>query len=91
MKRDCLMRSSNIPCLLVIASTLVLFSCNNTDSTTKVGSTDSLSEEQRHLPENALKGLTIFEGLEVEPMATEPMLKNPTNIDVDERGRVLLL
>ena len=49
---------------------------------------DSLTEEQKHLPENALKGLTIADGLEVKPMATEPMLKNPTNIDVDERGRI---
>ncbi|WP_153798629.1 PVC-type heme-binding CxxCH protein [Foetidibacter luteolus] len=50
--------------------------------------TDTLTEEQKHLPENALKGLEIDEGLEVKPFATEPMLKNPTNIDVDERGRV---
>jgi putative membrane-bound dehydrogenase-like protein len=32
--------------------------------------------------------LTIADGLEVTAMATEPMLQNPTNIDVDERGRV---
>jgi len=49
---------------------------------------DTLTEEQKHLPENALKGLSVAEGLEVKPFATEPMLKNPTNIDVDERGRV---
>ena len=49
---------------------------------------DSLTEEQKHLPENALKGLSIADGLEVHAFATEPMLKNPTNIDVDERGRV---
>ena len=35
-----------------------------------------------------MKGLVTFDGLEVRTMATEPMLKNPTNIDVDERGRV---
>jgi putative membrane-bound dehydrogenase-like protein len=64
-------------------------SCNNQDNTNIVkASTDSLTEEQKHLPENALKGLTIAEGLEVKPFATEPMLKNPTNIDIDERGRV---
>jgi len=40
------------------------------------------------LPENALKGLEVFEGLDVRTVATEPMLKNPTNIDVDERGRI---
>lgn len=47
-----------------------------------------MTEEQRHLPENALRSLTVAEGLEVKPFATEPMLQNPTNIDVDERGRV---
>jgi putative membrane-bound dehydrogenase-like protein len=82
------MRSSFLPSMLLVACASILFSCNSTDSASKIASTDSLSEEQKHLPENALKGLTIFEGLAVEPMATEPMLKNPTNIDVDERGRV---
>ncbi len=64
-------------------------SCNTADSgNTKNNKPDSLTEEQKHLPENALKGLTIADGLEVHAFATEPMLKNPTNIDVDERGRV---
>ena len=48
----------------------------------------TLTENQKRLPENALKGLTIAPGLEVRTVATEPMLTNPTNIDVDERGRI---
>ncbi len=65
-------------------------SCNNQQQTAvkTENKNDSLTEEQKRLPENALKGLTIAEGLEVHAFATEPMLKNPTNIDVDERGRV---
>ena len=64
-------------------------SCNTADTgAVKDNKTDSLTEEQKHLPENALKGLTIADSLEVHAFATEPMLKNPTNIDVDERGRV---
>lgn len=55
--------------------------------TAAVGS-DSLTEAQQHLPENALKGLTVFDGLEVTPFAAEPMLQNPTNMDIDEKGRV---
>ena len=67
----------------------LIVSCNNPDTNAvKDIKTDSLTEEQKHLPENALKGLTIADGLEVNAFATEPMLKNPTNIDVDERGRV---
>lgn len=35
--------------------------------------------------------LQVPEGLEVKPFASEPMLTNPTNIDVDSRGRVWVL
>ena len=64
-------------------------SCNNQDdSKSKNSSTDSIAETQKHLAENALKGLDVFEGLAVHTFATEPLLKNPTNIDVDERGRI---
>ncbi len=67
----------------------LLASCNNASEKVKTDNkTDSLSETQKHLPENALKSLTVAEGLEVTAMATEPMLQNPTNIDVDERGRI---
>ncbi|TKK68498.1 c-type cytochrome [Ilyomonas limi] len=73
-------------CLIIIISC----SCNNTDNrrANTAGTQDSLTDAQRHLPENALKGLTVANDLEVHTFATEPMLKNPTNIDVDERGRV---
>lgn len=47
-----------------------------------------LTETQKRLPENAVRGLKILPGLDVKLMASEPMLINPTNIDVDERGRV---
>jgi putative membrane-bound dehydrogenase-like protein len=35
--------------------------------------------------------LQVPEGLEVKPFAAEPMLINPTNIDVDSKGRVWVL
>src|SRR4051812_34085524 len=78
---------------LLLASVSVLFSCNNGDDhsgATPVAakSADTLTEEQKPLPENALHQLQVAEGLEVRALATEPLLKNPTNIDVDERGRV---
>jgi putative membrane-bound dehydrogenase-like protein len=64
-------------------------SCKNQEnSQVKNNKADSLAEVQKHLAENALKGLDISDGLDVHSFATEPMLKNPTNIDVDERGRV---
>lgn len=77
---------------ILILAAILLQSCgNNSDTTATAASTDSLTDEQKHLPENALKGLTIYDGLEVKPFATEPMLTNPTNIDVDEQGRVWVL
>src|SRR5690349_5198996 len=79
------MKKSVLPFLCL--ALLILSSCNNNSdsSTTK---TDTLTEAQQRLAENALKGLEVFEGLDVRTFATEPMLQNPTNIDVDERGRV---
>ena len=35
--------------------------------------------------------LQVPEGLEIKPFAAEPMLINPTNIDVDSKGRVWVL
>ncbi|RIK79604.1 MAG: dehydrogenase [Planctomycetota bacterium] len=43
--------------------------------------------DQRN-PENAVAGLDVYEGLEATLFASEPTLANPTNIDVDARGRV---
>ncbi|NNV57625.1 PVC-type heme-binding CxxCH protein [Limnovirga soli] len=66
----------------------MLLACNTQPGNNTAVTTDSATEAQKHLPENALKTLTVADGLEVTAMATEPMLQNPTNIDVDERGRV---
>src|SRR5687768_12497182 len=37
-----------------------------------------------------LKTMTVAEGLEVTVFAAEPLLRAPSSIDVDERGRVWL-
>lgn len=75
--------------ILFCAVLLFIASCHTaSDKAATVKKSDTLTEAQKHLAVNALKGLQVAEGLEVETMATEPMLKNPTNLDVDERGRV---
>ncbi len=74
------------PLAAAIILSAFFFSCNNGKKSNP--KTDTLTEVQQHMAENALKGLEVFDGLEVHTFATEPMLKNPTNIDVDERGRV---
>ncbi|ULQ53140.1 PVC-type heme-binding CxxCH protein [Flavihumibacter fluvii] len=74
---------------LSIFFAITIVSCkNNSTETREIAKADSLTEEQKHLPANALKGLGVAPGLEVMPFASEPMLQNPTNMDVDEKGRV---
>lgn len=42
-------------------------------------------------PDDTIKSLKVPEGLEVTLWANEPMLVNPTNMDIDEKGRVWVL
>lgn len=48
----------------------------------------TLSDDDKHDPKNAVASLSVAAGLQASLVAAEPMLKNPTNIDVDARGRV---
>jgi putative membrane-bound dehydrogenase-like protein len=63
---------------------LILISCQ---SDPEIDISD-LSEEEIHDPEYALLGVEMREGLEVTLFASEDMVRNPTNMDVDDRGRV---
>src|SRR5690606_3116167 len=49
---------------------------------------DTLTEDEKRQAENALSALLVQDGLEVILFASEPMMHNPTNIDIDHRGRV---
>lgn len=49
---------------------------------------ENLSDDQKRSPRYAIAGLTVADGLEATLFASEPVLTNPTNIDVDHRGRV---
>ena len=49
---------------------------------------DSLTEKEKRYPEFAVAGLDVAEGLEATLFASEPIISNPTSIDVDHRGRV---
>ena len=49
---------------------------------------DTIPENEKRLPENAVKNLKVADGLEAQLFASEPMMTNPTNIDVDDKGRV---
>lgn len=41
-----------------------------------------------HAPETSLADLKVHDGFEVTLFASEPMFSNPTNMDIDSRGRV---
>ncbi|QJW88539.1 c-type cytochrome [Spirosoma taeanense] len=47
-----------------------------------------LSDDDKHDPKYAVGSLNVAPGLEATLFAAEPMLTNPTNIDVDAKGRV---
>ncbi|MEM7375502.1 MAG: PVC-type heme-binding CxxCH protein [Bacteroidota bacterium] len=73
--------------LLLIIS-LVMTSTFWACKSQKQDSPEELTEAEKRMTEHALAGLEIAEGLELSLFASEPMLLNPTNIDIDERGRV---
>ncbi|MCU0340173.1 MAG: c-type cytochrome [Spirosomaceae bacterium] len=50
-----------------------------------------LTQEQKHDLKYAVGALEVAEGLETNLFASEPMITNPTNIDIDHRGRVWVL
>jgi hypothetical protein len=75
--------------LLTISSMILIEACSSASSKQVYNLSDTLlTEEQKRFSSNALKGLYITAGLKIQTMATEPTLVNPTNIDVDELGRV---
>lgn len=47
-----------------------------------------LSESEKRFSRNAVAGLQTADGLESSLFASEPLITNPINIDVDHRGRV---
>jgi len=47
-----------------------------------------LSLKERQRPENAVQAFEVAEGLDIQLFAAEPMVINPTNMAIDERGRV---
>ena len=67
-------------------------SCGSKNATSTRTDRDSayakLTNDEKRLSANALAGLEAAEGLEATLFASEPLIGNPTNIDVDAKGRV---
>lgn len=77
--------SFSIKHFLLSIITLLLISCTGNE---KKVSSKELSEQDKRKVENALAGLEVYEGLEISTFASEPLLVNPTNMDIDSKGRV---
>lgn len=76
--------------LIFLLSCLLFLTCQTTVSPPvddRLDYTD-LPEDEKHLAQNALLSFTTGEGMQVTQFAAEPMLINPTNMDVDAKGRV---
>ncbi len=80
------MKQSAIPHTFLLCALSFLFACNPSYDTT-----NNLSEAQQRELQHALAGLKASNGLEVSLFAGEPMLFNPTNMDIDDRGRVWVI
>jgi len=86
LKPSCLKNSR----LFIVFGLLLLFACTNSIKRAPAVDRSKLTEEQKRLPENALSSFTVADGLQVEQFASEPRMTNPTNMDIDARGRVWL-
>lgn len=68
---------------------LLLFSCEKKPIALTDEEYSKLSDEQKRLPEHAVDGIVVADDrLELTLFASEPMMSNPTNMDIDDRGRV---
>lgn len=73
--------------LLISILLLSLISCSD-DLNVSNREPSTFPPEEARKPENAIPQFTAHKGIEVQQFASEPMMINPTNIDIDERGRV---
>jgi putative membrane-bound dehydrogenase-like protein len=69
----------------------MVFTEKPSDALLKVSSGDNANLSHHFGPEAAkesLKNFTVAKGLTVSLFASEPMVRNPTDMDIDERGRI---
>ncbi|AMQ56176.1 PVC-type heme-binding CxxCH protein [Algoriphagus sanaruensis] len=77
------------PILALAALGLLTFSCDTTKPQLTQEQYDALTDEQKRSVEFALDGIEVLDDrLQMTLFASEPMLTNPTNMDIDDRGRV---
>lgn len=83
MKTACLKKHGR----WALGALFFLSACNHPSKKTSVDRSH-FTDEQKRLAENAVSAFTVADGLDAALFASEPMLTNPTNMDVDHKGRV---
>ncbi|MFN3851086.1 MAG: PVC-type heme-binding CxxCH protein [Spirosomataceae bacterium] len=75
--------------LIVVSTLFIAVSCKQNPKPLNDEEYAKLTEDDRRKPENGISGFVLNDPeLEVTLFASEPMMTNPTNMDIDAKGRV---
>ncbi|WKN44567.1 PVC-type heme-binding CxxCH protein [Tunicatimonas pelagia] len=72
---------------LVVIISMAFWQCSSQEEKAVVDY-GSLTDDEKRSVEYAVVGLEVADDLEATLFAAEPMVANPTNMDIDHRGRV---
>ncbi|GAA0878808.1 hypothetical protein GCM10009119_17760 [Algoriphagus jejuensis] len=79
----------NKPLLSLAFASALIFSCESEKPKLSDEQYAELTDEQKRSAEFALDGIEVMDDrLELTLFASEPMMTNPTNMDIDDRGRI---
>ncbi|GAB3217875.1 c-type cytochrome [Algoriphagus aestuariicola] len=79
----------NKPLLALLFVSALTFSCEKPIPQLSDEEYAALTDEQKRSVEHALDGIKVLDDrLELTLFASEPMMTNPTNMDIDDRGRI---
>ncbi|WP_332914567.1 hypothetical protein [Algoriphagus boritolerans] len=79
----------NKPILALLFVASLIYSCESPKPQLGDEEYAALTDEQKRSVDHALDGIEVFDDrLELTLFASEPMMTNPTNMDIDDRGRV---
>lgn len=77
------------PILALATLSLLIFSCEKPIPQLSLEEYNALTDEQKRSVEHALDGIDLMDDrLQLTLFASEPMMTNPTNMDIDDRGRI---
>ncbi len=75
--------------ILSFLTLFIVFACKQAQKTLSDDSYAKLTDDEKRKAEHALDGIQLADpDLEVTLFASEPMMMNPTNMDIDAKGRV---